>query len=49
MKPEKRNTREPYKKPKMVIEKIELATVAGQYAQTPVDQLQPMFGLCCPS
>lgn len=42
--------REPYEKPKMVIEKVELATVAGNYVPpvTPIQQLEPFFGLCCP-
>lgn len=40
-----KKTREPYEKPKIVIEKVELAGVAGQY---PIPQLQPFFGLCPP-
>ena len=47
MKAEKK-AKELYEKPKMVIEKIELATVAGQYGAGPIAQMQPMFGLCCP-
>jgi hypothetical protein len=47
MKSEKK-VKEAYEKPKIVIEKIELATVAGQYGQQPLQLLQPMFGLCCP-
>ena len=43
-----RRIKEAYEKPKIVIEKIELATVAGQYAAGPVQQVQPFFGLCCP-
>jgi len=45
MKPETKHTKEPYEKPKIVIEKVELAGVAGQYPQ-PV--LIPFFGLCPP-
>ena len=47
MKSDKR-IKEAYEKPKIVIEKIELATVAGQYGAGPVQQLAPYFGLCCP-
>ncbi len=47
MKSEKR-IKELYEKPKIVIEKVELATVAGQYGAGPVQQLQPFFSLCCP-
>ena len=47
MKSEKR-IKEAYEKPKIVIEKIELATVAGQYGAGPIATLEPFFGLCCP-
>lgn len=49
MKPEKMNTKEPYEKPKMVIEQIELATVAGYYMipGEPVEAVAPWFGICC--
>lgn len=40
--------KKPYEKPKMVIEKIDAATVAGQYEHHSIPQLQPFFGLCGP-
>ena len=38
-----------YEKPKMVVQKIKLATIAGQYGGVtgPINFLNPMFGLCC--
>jgi hypothetical protein len=57
LKTDKTNLKQPYEKPKMVIEKIELATVAGQYPPDP-DQVvngkyslsggppQALFGTC---
>ena len=44
MKPKKK---EKYEKPRIVIEKVEFATVAGAYEQ-PIPQLQPFFSLCPP-
>ena len=54
LKTDKANPKEPYEKPKLVIEKIELATVAGSYSKTVVDgkyrapggQSQVFFGTC---
>ena len=62
MKPEelkidKTNPKEPYEKPKMVVEKIELATVAGSYStnsekvvngkyRAPGSPSQTFFGTC---
>ena len=50
MKTEEKKNREPYEKPKLVLEKVELATVAGQYGAPvlPIPFTQPYFGLCCP-
>jgi hypothetical protein len=48
MNPEPRDVKEPYEKPEMQVEQIELATVAGQYGHGSIDQLQPFFGLCAP-
>jgi hypothetical protein len=44
----KQQVKAPYVKPKMVIEKVSLATVAGQYSAAPIPQLMPFFGLCPP-
>ena len=39
--------KETYEKPEIRTEEIELGAY-GQYDAGPIQQLQPMFGLCCP-
>jgi len=43
----KKLEKETYEKPEMRTEEIEIG-VYGNYETSPVAQLQPMFGLCCP-
>lgn len=43
----KRIEKETYVKPEIRTEEIEL-NVYGQYAQSPIQQMQPFFGLCLP-
>ena len=38
--------REEYKKPEIRSETIEIGAY-GQYGESPVQALQPLFGLCC--
>jgi len=42
--------KQPYEKPKMVIERIEFGALAegGSPGGNPIPQLQPFFGLCPP-
>ncbi len=41
--------KQPYEKPKMVTERIEIgALAAGSPGGNPIAQLQPFFGLCPP-
>lgn len=51
MKHDEKSIKEAYERPKIVIEQVELATVAGQYGGPsgggPIGLLWPFFGLCC--